>query len=975
MPEQILKLSPDRDLQCYFFMPSAIAAMSNASSSGFTVSGKWRQQFDWAVVEWNRDNVFEHPALRNLPDGDLSALTLTYEEERTNCVPLESNLVPVVDWDNLRIWASDPSTGLETLYHVELFPLATAVEGADIPASAVMTLVAIPTVSSGFNRVGLALLENHHYYSVTSADTLDTIATGIAAAINADNPDFSAISENAVVTITWKSNPDPNGYGKLHGANGNRITVYGFATSGQAVWQQPFVMFSGGQFPSKYSFNIDFSSLVGHTDGNPSETVTVPTKNVRKLRWTWAADLQPGSFEQVEYSTVISNWTVTGNNRIYSVAGLGSRRIEDTDAPAVYTDSWSTVAGNYSGSRIHLTANPGDSCTITYREAASHQLFLGLRRFAGAPPVNISVDGQAIFNPLNLVLAGEDVLIREPLGTFSAGPHSVTLTHQGTFPANSLNAQTLYFDFLEIAYPSTNLPDFPPQPQLALATDWDTYHSQSLPAERTAWLIQKLRFTGRVNHYVGALWFYELVRTGTQYASVTFTLNQQTPSSLSPTIVLALAATVPALSDPSEVTLITHLVLPDDTTANVVQALAGLINLGTNLVWASANGDQLTLTARYIGTDGNGVGVQLDSTSEGFTLSPNVNALSGGINGTPYNLDVAAQGVPPTPSQANNALVINTAQFWKTDLQCTPRINRAARDWHLAYFKALKGYGLDAVASFSTELGNGEPALSAGIAQRYPDGTPVTLNTPALQTNFSPTALTYWKQVYLDMAGLQQTAGLVPYLQSGEVQWWYFPKDYNIDPAHYNVTGGMTFYDAYTQQQFQAAYGVQMPTIPSNMSDPAAYPNEAAFLPTLIGAYTAAIRTALKSQYPSCRYEVLYPNDVNDFPLTLVINYPTDDWTSANLDCLKTESFGFTGNMDLNDCTKSMNVSAAKGFPSPKRSHLVGISDIRSCWMKEIDIAQSQGLESVVLFALDQYCLIGYPPPPFVKSTGSRRQG
>jgi hypothetical protein len=43
--------------------------------------------------------------------------------------------------------------------------------------------------------------------------------------------------------------------------------------------------------------------------------------------------------------------------------------------------------------------------------------------------------------------------------------------------------------------------------------------------------------------------------------------------------------------------------------------------------------------------------------------------------------------------------------------------------------------------------------------------------------------------------------------------------------------------------------------------------------------------------------------------------------------------------------------------------------------MKEVDIAQSQGLESVVLFALDQYCLIGYPPPPFVKSTGSRKQG
>ena len=43
--------------------------------NGFTVSGTWRQQFDWAVIEWNRDNVYEHPAFRNLPDGDLSGLT------------------------------------------------------------------------------------------------------------------------------------------------------------------------------------------------------------------------------------------------------------------------------------------------------------------------------------------------------------------------------------------------------------------------------------------------------------------------------------------------------------------------------------------------------------------------------------------------------------------------------------------------------------------------------------------------------------------------------------------------------------------------------------------------------------------------------------------------------------------------------------------------------------------------------------
>ena len=87
MAAPLFKLRPDRDLQCYFERPSAIAAMSAASAEGFTVSGCWRQQFDWVVIEWNRDNVFEHPALRNLPDGDLSGLTLTYEETRNNCIP------------------------------------------------------------------------------------------------------------------------------------------------------------------------------------------------------------------------------------------------------------------------------------------------------------------------------------------------------------------------------------------------------------------------------------------------------------------------------------------------------------------------------------------------------------------------------------------------------------------------------------------------------------------------------------------------------------------------------------------------------------------------------------------------------------------------------------------------------------------------------------------------------------------------
>jgi hypothetical protein len=122
--------------------------------------------------------------------------------------------------------------------------------------------------------------------------------------------------------------------------------------------------------------------------------------------------------------------------------------------------------------------------------------------------------------------------------------------------------------------------------------------------------------------------------------------------------------------------------------------------------------------------------------------------------------------------------------------------------------------------------------------------------------------------------------------------------------------------------------------------------------------------------YPTCLFEVLYPPDVNNFPLTQVINYPTTDWTPANLNCLKTESFTYTYDRNLDMSLVSMNSVDVYGFTPSERSHLVGLSDSSTAWLKEVRLAQSQGFESVVLFALDQMCLIGYSLP---LSTGMRR--
>ena len=180
-------------------------------------------------------------------------------------------------------------------------------------------------------------------------------------------------------------------------------------------------------------------------------------------------------------------------------------------------------------------------------------------------------------------------------------------------------------------------------------------------------------------------------------------------------------------------------------------------------------------------------------------------------------------------------------------------MNRAARDWSLSYFKALKSYGISVTASFSMELGNGDQSAGAGIAQRYPDGTACTVNTPALQTNFGPESTAFWQQAYLDMAQIMLSAGVTPYLQFGEVQWWY-------TAAH----GGMPFYDADTTSYLSGGLRAADGAIPSQNADPASYPNECVFLPGLIGQFTQAIMTFVRQSAPNTEFEVLYPPDVNN---------------------------------------------------------------------------------------------------------------
>ncbi len=904
------KLTPNQDLQCYFYQPSAVAALSSTSPNGFTVSGSWRTQSDWVVVEWNRDNVFEHPAFRNLPDGDLSGLQLSYLETRTNCIPLDSLLYPTVDWPFLRIWA-DPGTG-EQIYKVSLRQHAVPAQGGYTGASATFELQGSPT---GGDYIELAWDQEHYTYQLLGADTLDSAATALAHSINTFSQTMQATASAATITLQLIDSTS--------GANGNRIGVYGnvFTTAfpeASESWQPVWQLLAGGVSPSQWQVDLDFGSVTGVD--NTGTTVPVPTTAVRKMRWTWSADLTPGDFARIEFDVVVSNWTVTGTNGNYEVAGAGSWRVEDDDGSIQYGGSWTTAQGNYSGGSIAASTTPGSSVAYCYTAPQNHILNLGTRRFSSSAPLSVQID-QGPVQLLNTALAGEDVLLRWSLGTLPGDvSHTVIITHAGE------TGETFYFDFFEICVPSGDLPTFSVDPQTTLATDWDTLHSQALAPERTAWLIQALGFTGRANHYAGALWFYELVCSGQQYAtgSIIFSgaseFGKTTQVSLGPTV-------------------FTHLNLIGDTPSSLALAFTLLINEGSTGLWAAALDGTLTITSRLTGTAGDGLALAVDLGGSSMLKYQTSGVLACGVDGE-----------------------------WLTDLTATPRINRAARDWCQSFYSALLGYGIQVTASFSTELGNGDKSVAAGIAQRYPDGSPCLVNTPALQTNFSPQSLAYWQQVYLDMATLMSAAGVRPYLQFGEVQWWYFCPP--TDPANGNwnpiAFGGMPYYDAYTMSTFEAQFGRPMHIFTDPTNDPAPYPQESSFLPGLIGQFTSNIMDFVRTVYADAEFEVLYPPDTNDALLTSIINLPSQ-WSPSNLDCFKTENFTYTGSYELDKATSSIKLPMSLGFAAANCAHLVGIGGYTTPWEKECRLAKGLNDGSVVLFALDQFCLIGYslPLPPW----------
>jgi phage tail sheath gpL-like len=160
--DTIAKLQPHRTISLQGFDGfGAAAALWGASDSGFSLSGVFRDQGDFAVlVLFQKDDPFGHPRFSYLPDGNISGLKLDFDIQFQGVQAFESKRWPWIDWAYINTY--DESGNL--LQH-PLLDLAAGPSGRT-GASGIFTLnVGTPTST---DRVTLWYQNRAFDYSVSS---------------------------------------------------------------------------------------------------------------------------------------------------------------------------------------------------------------------------------------------------------------------------------------------------------------------------------------------------------------------------------------------------------------------------------------------------------------------------------------------------------------------------------------------------------------------------------------------------------------------------------------------------------------------------------------------------------------------------------------------------------------------------------------------------------------------------------------
>lgn len=905
----LAKLQPHRTMHLQGFDGyGCTASLHSASSDGFTITGQWGEQDDFVVlVLWDRDNQIEHPRLRYLPDSSFAGMSLAFDFTATNCVQIDSDLYPWIDWAFLNVTYTDGST--------QQVRLSDHTTGASYtPATVTFTLLGIPT---GLDYIELSWLDKHFNYRLTGGDSIASAVHAVANAIN-------AASSTTGVSATWGGGDSITlTYDGLtgsvlgKGANAHRISVNGSVFgAGSELWSPEAAVFSGGVSPTTWHVSIDFDSL-DHTD-------------IQKAWLTFAPPIPYGeTFTPGAFSVVASNWTVTGGSPL-QVAGPGSVRIEENSPWAQRTGYWEAAPADgfafwSSGRAIRSawTMYEARYLTIETHCQGTHDIYLGTRLDTDCGKVTATLDGGS---PVTVDLYGSPAQVRRLLfAGVAAGAHTVVIECADKRTESA--GWYAYFDFLECAVRSevTDAPEV--RTDIGVATDFDTDATYKLSPQRLAWAIQALGLTGELDHYMGVFWWpvrkmRTLATTWSQESVVTFS---GTPTFGRHTY-LVLGGTT-----------IDHLTLIGDTADTVVLALAQLVNQGSTVFWAEVSGTTLTLHG-LAGSANYHIGVSVDTHGAGFSASVS----------TSHGSAVAVE--------------------WGVDETATDPINDPVAAWHSDFFSELQAAGIGVTASFSQELVNPPDNPGGGHVwiQRWWDNTPVSTATgfgslTSSHCCLGGPVLDYMKRAYSQLAGLMGTAGLTPRLQFGEVLWWYQANASGM--AFYDVDTKADYVAAHPGHTLAHFYTTNdSPSVNSYI--------DADFLRARLKAYIEAIRTYVLGFHSSTQFELLWPMDVNDpdtRQLNRYVNLPTEWETRAGsgFDTLTVEGFQYGGvDHNVDKARRCAGYPFAElSWPVAYCRYLMGLYYSGWPWQREYLAARRTGVPLLKIWAWDHLGLFGWPIP------------
>lgn len=702
-------------------------------------------------------------------------------------------------------------------------------------------------------------------------------------------------------------------------------------------------------------------------------------------------------------------------------------------------------ANNYWRGFSRVTHHAGDSVRVSYNTTQEHDLYLGTSLYVDRCKVNVTLDGDAPTTLDCYLDTGSEIVTRRLVRTrVPAGAHTVTVTasdsNKEAKPTDGLYA--FIFDYIEASVPTADIADAAiTYENVSPALDFDTDATYKMSPQRLLWHVLKLGFRGQLNEYLGVFWWNQRKRVGGVWNSTVIDFSQQDwkdgdtttitigdPAKSSFTMTKSVITwETSAANDPFATTT------PPPKGDIIAQHFVFYINSASISMWAEKSapgkitihtrtpnwGDSISAAWKHGGVDA-GVPIPcvgtVDKGTDGIwqvdPASPNpINfpvrqwhsdffnqvKAAGLLITTSFSMELVN---PPDDGTVENAwqaryyngspvttdtgfakllssqcaFIRNMTEYQKSvftvmaGLQSaaglTPWLQFGEFLWWFFSQTALRVFSISSSNPVSIEMGETTDDGFVSAPHNMVNGDHVVISGVLGCTSVNGT----WPITVVDA-----THFTIPIAPDGV---W--------DGSSGQVRGGsMAYYDAVTSAAAEAALNRPLHKFTCQDDDPTVNNGEdARFLASRLKGHIDAIRQAVLARHPDAKFEILYPNDVNNpvcllgpgvqYPqggrLNAAVNLPAE-YTSkeeSGLDRFKVEalSWGATYlHMGLAQEAITFALTGPMLWDKADVAYLIPWFNGTCPWPREFGLASSRGLHLINFWAYDHLALMSWPLP------------